>query len=150
MTPKPIPRLISKLCFHRLRIRRSKIQGWGVCADHEIPAHHKVIEYTGEKIGHQEAHRRWHSKYLFLLDSQWMIDGAVKGSGAEFINHSCDPNLETWIIKNHIYYISVRPIRKGEELTVDYNYDRSDERMPCKCGAKNCRGTINHRNHDGH
>ena len=31
--------------------------------------------------------------YLFTLDNYWTLDGAVGGSGAELINHSCTPNL---------------------------------------------------------
>jgi SET domain-containing protein len=34
-------------------------------------------------------------------------------------------------------------VRKGEELTIDYNYDDTDETMPCRCGRSNCRGVIN-------
>lgn len=149
MTPKPNPRINHKYCRFRLRIRRSKIHRWGVYTDHDIPANRKVIEYIGERISHREAHQRWHSRYLFLLDDQWMIDGAVEGSGAEFINHSCEPNLEACIIKEHIFYMSRRPVKEGEELTIDYNYDRTDEKMFCSCGAKNCRGTINQMRLDG-
>ena len=41
---------------------------------------------------------RWASRshnlhYLARLDSYWTVDGADGGSGAEFVNHSCDPNL---------------------------------------------------------
>ncbi len=129
-------------CF-QLRVGRSKIHGWGIYADQDIPVNRKVIEYTGEKISAKEAARRRKTPYLFVLNARWVIDGAVGGSGAEFINHSCAPNLVTRIMKGHILYMSLRPIRKGEELTVDYNYDETDETMRCACGAPKCRGTIN-------
>ncbi len=45
--------------------------------------------------------------------------------------------------KGHILYMSVRDIEKGEELTIDYHFDKDVEKVPCYCGAKNCRGTIN-------
>jgi uncharacterized protein len=67
----------------------------------------------------------------------------VGGSGAEIINHSCNPNLYSLIFKGHILYMSKREIRRGEELTVDYRFSEKIERMPCHCGAPNCRGTIN-------
>jgi SET domain-containing protein len=51
--------------------------------------------------------------------------------------------LVTRIVKGHILFMSLRPIRKSEELTIDYNYDDTDETMRCICGAPNCRGTIN-------
>ena len=39
--------------------------------------------------------------------------------------------------------MSQRAIRQGEELTIDYNYDHTDETMRCRCGKGNCRGIIN-------
>jgi SET domain-containing protein len=81
--------------------------------------------------------------YLFTLDSYWAIDGAVGGSGAEYINHCCEPNVWTLITKGHILYMAKRAIKKGEELTVDYCFAKDVERVECRCGAKNCRGTIN-------
>jgi len=138
-----IPRIDPKFCCFGLRVGQSKIHGWGLYADQDIPANRKVIEYTGEKISMMEAMRRQDTPFLFVLDDLWMIDGAVRGSGAELINHSCAPNLVTRIVKGHILFMSLRPIRKGEELTVDYNYDDTDETMRCVCGAPSCRGTIN-------
>jgi len=137
------PKIDPKFCCFGLRVGRSGIHGWGVYADQDIPPNRKVIEYRGEKISMIEAMRRRNTPYLFLLDDRWMIDGAVRGSGAELINHSCAPNLMTRIVKGHILFMSLRRIRKGEELTLDYNYDDTDETMRCICGAPNCRGTIN-------
>jgi SET domain-containing protein len=127
----------------RVSARRSRIHRWGVRAGETIPPGRKVMEYTGEKICRREQKRRQDSKYLFELDPYWTVDGGVGGSGAEFVNHSCDPNLASRILKGHILFFSRRRIRKGEELTVDYNFDRDAERVPCACGSARCRGTIN-------
>ena len=132
-----------QFCCFRLRVGRSRIHGRGVYADQDIPPNRKVIEYRGERIGMKEARKRRLTPYLFVLNHRCMLDGAVNGSGAELVNHSCAPNLVTRIMMGHILYMSLRPIRKGEELTVDYNYDETDETMSCVCGAPNCRGTIN-------
>lgn len=131
-------------CF-RLAIRESKIHRRGVYALEPIPARRKVIEYTGERISRRETKRRGEGPltYLFTLDDYWTLDGAFGGSGAEIINHSCDPNLFSCISKGHILYMSKRAIRRGEELTVDYMFDKKIEDVPCRCGAWNCRGTIN-------
>ena len=129
-----------------MRLARSKIHRWGVFATEFIPAKRKVIEYTGERINRRETKRRADEReftYLFTLDPYWTIDGAVGGSGAEYINHSCQPNLTSRIIKGHILYLSLRDIKPGEELTIDYRFDKKVERVPCKCGAAKCRGTIN-------
>jgi histone-lysine N-methyltransferase SETD1 len=39
--------------------------------------------------------------------------------------------------------MSARDIKPGEELTVDYRFDKKVERVECKCGTPKCRGTIN-------
>ena len=131
-------------CF-RLVIRASHIHRMGVYACERIPAHRKVIEYTGERISRRETKRRGdvNVTYLFTLDQYWTIDGAVGGSGAEIINHSCEPNLYAKILKGHILYMSKRVILPREELTIDYRFDKDVGPVPCRCGAAGCRGTIN-------
>jgi SET domain-containing protein len=131
-------------CF-KLQVRRSRIHRWGLYAGEDIPRRRKIIEYTGEKIGRRETKRRAQGplNYIFTLNSYWNIDGNVGGSGAQYINHSCDPNCYAWIHKGHILYMSAREIRKGEELTIDYHFEKDVEKVACSCGSKNCRGTIN-------
>jgi SET domain-containing protein len=129
-----------------MRLAASKIHRWGVYTTEFIPARRKVIEYTGERISRGETKRRAESSrliYLFTLDDYWTLDGAVGGSGAEYINHSCDPNLVSRVTNGHILYFSRRDIHAGEELTVDYHFGKKVERVPCRCGAASCRGTIN-------
>src|SRR5215831_18712797 len=139
------PSIDRRFARFRLKIRESSIHRRGVFALERIPKGRKVIEYTGEKISRRETKRRGQGSitYLFTLDSYWTIDGAVGGSGAEIINHSCEPNLYSKILSGHILYMSKRDIRKGEELTVDYLFDKDIGRVPCSCQAQNCRGTIN-------
>jgi len=128
-----------------LKLGRSAIHGRGVFAAERIPAGRKVIEYTGERIGRREARIRGLGPrtYLFTLDNYWTLDGSVGGSGAQYINHSCEPNLYSWIFKGHILYMSSRAIRKGEELTVDYHFSDKIQHVPCGCGSATCRGSIN-------
>lgn len=142
-TRSPVPTINAKYCCFRLRVGRSRIHHWGLYAEEDIPAHRKVIEYTGEKLDPRQRRQREHTRYLFVLDDYWTLDGSVGGSGAELVNHSCEPNLAARIMRGHILYFSRRQIRNGEELTVDYNYDETDEVMKCACRAENCRGTIN-------
>jgi len=131
-------------CF-QLEIRESRIHHRGVYTLEPIPARRKVIEYTGERISRRETKRRGQGTitYLFSLDDYWTLDGAAGGSGAEIINHSCDPNLRASVFKGHILYISNRRIEAGEELTVDYRFSDTIEHVRCCCNAHNCRGTIN-------
>lgn len=139
-----VPRIDPRFACFRLIIRRSRIHRYGVYAGEPIPANRKVIEYTGERVNRKEAKRRGEGAhtYLFAVDDYWTLDGAVGGSGAEIINHSCEPNLISRVMKGHVLYMSLRAIPKGAELTVDYNFGRNVERTRCVCGAKNCRGII--------
>jgi SET domain-containing protein len=139
------PQIDMKYACFRLRIAKSKIHRWGIYAEEDIPPRRKVIEYTGERISRRETKIRASRplNYIFTLDKYWCIDGSVNGSGAEYINHCCEPNVVARIIRGHILYFSLMPIKKGQELTVDYHFDKDVERVECACGAKNCRGTIN-------
>ncbi len=140
------PRIDPHYACFGMKLARSRIHRWGIYATEFIPRGRKVIEYTGERINRRETKRRANAReftYLFTLDPYWTIDGAAGGSGAEYINHSCDPNLVSRILKGHILYVSRRDIRPGEELTVDYRFDKKVEKVPCRCGSPNCRGTIN-------
>ncbi|MCX6631779.1 MAG: SET domain-containing protein-lysine N-methyltransferase [Candidatus Solibacter sp.] len=139
------PAIDSRYAQFKLCIRESRIHRRGVYAEEAIPAQRKVIEYTGERISRCETKRRGDGPvtYLFSLDDYWTLDGAVGGSGAEIINHSCDPNLRSMNTRGHILYVSKRAIRRGEELTVDYRFAKNIEQVPCRCGAKACRGVIN-------
>lgn len=109
-----------------------------------------VVEYTGEKISSEETERRERindlngTTYIFILDDNYCIDGAVGGSISKYINHSCDPNLEVEITDGRIYFLASKDIQKDEELSYDYAYDyEPDFLCPCRCGSPNCRGTIN-------
>ncbi|MCW5963716.1 MAG: SET domain-containing protein-lysine N-methyltransferase [Bryobacterales bacterium] len=140
------PRIDPRYASFGLEIRHSRIHRWGIYALERIPARRKVMEYTGERISRAETKRRGEERelhYLFTLNSYWTVDGSVGGSGAEYINHSCEPNLEARIIRDHILYFSLREIQPGEELLIDYRFEKKMDTVQCKCGAPNCRGTIN-------
>ena len=144
---KKTPSIDKRFACFKLSIKRSGIHRYGLYAEEFIPKGRKVIEYRGERINRRETRKRSDEQasmiYLFTLDSYWTLDGAVGGSGAEYINHCCDPSIRTWITKGHILYMAARDIKKGEELTVDYHFSKDVDKIPCKCGSPKCRGTIN-------
>jgi SET domain-containing protein len=144
MTPVQAPRIDPQYTCFDIVIRRSKIHRYGVYANQRIPARRKVIEYTGARLNRKQAAavQSGEYTYLFAVDDYWTLDGACGGSGAEIINHSCEPNLISRVMKGHILYMSLRAIKIGEELTIDYNFSDLKEMTPCSCGMKSCRGTI--------
>lgn len=129
----------------------SKIHGYGVFALKDIKKGEKIIEYQGEKVLKEESEKRGELEhqgmngevYIFTLNRKYDIDGSVGGSGAEYMNHSCDPNCEAVNEDNHIWIVAIKDIKKEEELSYDYGYDTDDyKNHPCKCGSKNCIGYI--------
>jgi SET domain-containing protein len=138
------------------RVRRSKIHGRGVFATRRIRAGTRIIEYRGERITAAEAELRYdddamdeHHTFLFEIDDETIIDAAVRGNAARFINHSCDPNCASFVEDGRVYIEAVRNIQPGAELTYDYQYKRDGMSSPewelryvCYCGAAKCRGTI--------
>jgi len=143
--PDARPSLNPAACFFALRHARSPIHRWGIFAIEAIPAGHRVIEYTGERVSPEEAARRSlrSQLYLFYLSTTQQIDGATGGSGAEYINHSCEPNLRAALSRRRLYLLSLRPIEAGEELLLDYRITSDGPRLPCHCGAASCRGYLN-------
>src|ERR1700691_825015 len=107
------PRIDPDMTCFRIEIRPSKIHRYGVYALQRIPANRKVIEYAGERINRLQASKRAEGDYtyLFAVDSYWTLDGAVGGSGAEIINHCCEPNLISRVMKGHVLYMSLREIK---------------------------------------
>lgn len=147
------PKIKANSTKWELLVQPSPIQGLGVFALEDIPADRKVIEYTGERITEREAVARFEKIWrsggeekricLFRLSKRYILDGAIGGSGAELINHGCDPNLTKRLIRGHIFYYSRRSIRPNEELTVDYGFEQDAVSVACWCGSPACRGTIN-------
>ena len=137
-------------------IRSSPIQGRGAFAIRPIPSGTRLIEYTGERITPAESEVRYpdkpgerHHTFLFAIDDGVVVDAAVDGNEARFINHSCDPNCDAIVENERIWITTVRDVAVGEELAYDYKYVLEERhtpgrkrRFPCHCGSKNCRGTI--------
>ncbi len=136
------------------KVKKSKIHANGVFATENIQKGKKIIEYIGEKVTRAEGDRRSErrlkrhlnskkigSVYIFELNKKYDIDGSPFYNKARYINHSCSPNCEVEIIRGHIWIISIKNIKKGQELSYDYGYEfDKDDYMDhvCKCGARNC------------
>ncbi|XP_067951702.1 histone-lysine N-methyltransferase 2C-like isoform X2 [Watersipora subatra] len=135
---------------------RSRIQGLGMFAARDIEKHTMVIEYIGEVIRNElaefrekiyEEHNR--GVYMFRNSVDYVIDATMSGGPARYINHSCDPNCVTETVNMDkdvkIVIIALRRISKGEELNYDYKFDLEDDssKIPCNCGASNCRKWMN-------
>lgn len=140
----------------RLEVRRSGIQGRGVFALKRLRKGMNIIEYHGERISLKEESKRYdearmkrHHTFLFEVDKNTSIDGAVGGNESIYINHSCNPNCESVNMDDRIYVEALKNIQPGVELTYDYRFEaeepvsEKDKKFyVCHCGAQKCRGTI--------
>jgi len=137
-------RINPKFAWYRLRIGRSPIHSTGVFALEDIPRGRRVIEYTGKRLTVEQGLKLGppRDRYLVRLSQRWLLDGRVGGSGAELVNHCCDPNLVCKGVNGHMLFYSRRRIRAGEELTLRYAYPVKITRVPCHCGSPKCRRTL--------
>lgn len=139
----------------RLRFQRSKIHDWGLVALESIEAEDFVIEYVGEVIRRRVSDIRERqyekmgigSSYLFRLDDGYVVDATKRGGIARFINHSCEPNCYTKVItvdgQKKIFIYAKKHISAGEELTYNYKFPLEEQKIPCNCGSRRCRGSLN-------
>ncbi len=128
----------------RLIIRSSGIHAAGCFTLEAVRKGQKIVEYTGERILHDDADKLYENlpyTYLFgTSDGETVVDGFGM---AMYVNHSCDPNCETEEeVDGKIWIKSIRAIKAGEELTYDYLLYEGDGDAPCSCGSKRCRGSM--------
>jgi len=146
----------------KIATRKSPIHGNGMFAVAQIRKGERLIEYKGRRRSHEDVDadesgdvESGHT-FLFTLNDDWVIDANFEGNDARWINHSCDPNCEAVLDededdpkKSRVFIESIRAIRPGEELTYDYGITLAERHTPrlkkiwaCRCGAKNCTGTM--------
>ncbi len=139
-----------------IKVRNSKIHGKGIFAKTNIPKNTKIIEYVGRKITKKQADKLYQASsdkeeskkkqlttYIFELNKKYDIEGNVPWNTARLINHSCEPNCESFNEQGHIWISSLKNIKKGEELNYDYGFPLEEyEDHPCRCGTKTCPGYI--------
>lgn len=139
-----------------IKVRHSRIHGYGVFALRRIRRGTHIIEYRGDRVSHREADQRYDDKdpadnhtFLFTVDANTVIDGGSNGNDARYINHGCDPNCQSVTVAKRIFIEALRTIQPGEELAYDYQIQRDADDSPdvdqifaCRCGAPSCRGSM--------
>lgn len=139
-----------------IEVRNSEVHGRGVFAVAPIKKGTRLLEYLGERVSHDDADKRYEDHdendnhtFLFIVDRNTVIDAAVGGNDARFINHQCSGNCESAIENRRVFIDAVRNIAPGDELGYDYEIGRDkddppnvDEIYACRCGTPKCRGTM--------
>ena len=150
-------RALGKRQYVKCQTKRERGKGWGLVTLENVPKGKLVQEYLGEVIDEKEKEDRlqsWTKEhpydpnfYVMALSGGYYVDARVFANQSRFINHSCAPNCKVMSvnvkgrIRNGIY--SIRDIKAGEFLCYDYHFDtKQGDRFACRCGAPNCRGTM--------
>jgi SET domain-containing protein len=138
-------------------VRTSPIHGRGVFATRTIRQGSDIIEYRGRRVSMEAADelpdsdpRNPYHTFLFELNDGRVIDAAVRGNAARWINHSCRPNCVPYENdEGRVFIEAKRTIRAGEELSYDYKLNVPGRHTNallanyvCRCGAPRCRGTM--------
>ena len=146
-------RRLQKRQWSKFKAFNTHTHGWGLHADSDIAPNSLIIEYCGEVITNKMAEERLQQQklngdrhvYMMQLDNDCIIDARHRGNISRLINHSCDPNcqLQRWVVgaETRIAIVAIKKIKKGTELTYDYQLSANEE-FKCLCGTKKCRGTL--------
>lgn len=146
---------LSRKQYKSTDVRRTGKKGHGLFAAENVKTGDFILEYLGEVLHEDEYHERkqryqdeGRSHYYFMtLSSSETIDATIRGNSGRFLNHSCAPNCETqkWMVRGElcIGIFATRDIAAGEELTIDYKFERFGEKPSrCFCMAGACCGWI--------
>jgi uncharacterized protein len=123
----------------------SRIDGQGAFAAEGIPARVKIGEIRGESVSVDEARiRATRSKRIMIveLSARKAVDFSRSTDPMRYTNHSCRPNAQLVIRNGRVEFFSLRAIRAGDEITVDYGETHHEGRLACRCGAPGCRGAL--------
>jgi len=130
--------------YEALFVKKSAIVGKGLYTRARIPKRAKIGEFGGERIGLREAARRARSRKVIAIVEldRFAYDASVGDNAFRWINHSCEPNTFMRCTPTRAEFYALRAIAPGEELTTDYVESQHDGKLPCRCGARGCRGFI--------
>ncbi|XP_043714929.1 uncharacterized protein LOC122663308 [Telopea speciosissima] len=145
-----------KYKYSKFKWFRCGKKGYGLQLLEDVSDGQFLIEYVGEVLDLHayEARQRTYASqgqkhfYFMTLNGSEIIDACAKGNLGRFINHSCEPNCRTekWMVNGEVCIglFAIRDIKKGEEVTFDYNYVRvyGAAAKKCVCGSSLCRGYI--------
>lgn len=139
----------NKYYYKYLEIKKSN-NGLGLFAKKNFKKREIILEFIGEIIHRTDFNKIKDKKRVDDYSIQISKDFFLLGTGKnrkiydDFINHSCDPNSYVYINGNKVLLISLKNIRRGEEITYDYSTTMYKDKwsIKCNCGSKICRGYI--------
>ncbi|MCL4178870.1 MAG: SET domain-containing protein-lysine N-methyltransferase [Verrucomicrobia bacterium] len=125
-------------------VRDSAIHGQGLFARTDLPGRRKLGQLSGCLVRLPFARKTVESEpaiYLVELSRRYALD-CREGNAFKHLNHSCEPNCYLRIIRRVVEVYTLKQIKQGTELTIDYGLTPHKEGMGCQCGSRECRRRI--------
>jgi uncharacterized protein len=116
-------------------VKDSNIQGKGVFANQDFKKGEIILKWDPLKLQEKDLDK-YPKKYIILVDKKYFL----MQSPEKYINHSCEPNAKTDLEAKGDR--AIRDIKKGEEITIEYQEDNFSDNPKCNCGSKNCKGFV--------
>lgn len=111
-----------------------------------------VEEYVGECLREEQFRDRWQAAkekelvYFCALLRGLIVDATQYGSFARFVNHHCDANaaLVPLLVcgERRVVVRLERSVKCGEEVTVQYGFEKGEYVQKCWCSGNSCKGWI--------
>lgn len=122
----------------------SPLMKFGLFAIRPIKAGEVVFVVKGDPVHIDIKNKKESMKYpnaIGVSRGNWV--NPHRGNPLVYLNHSCEPNAG---VKGSVTIVSLRNIKKGEHITIDYSTTECDElwslEVDCECGEKKCRKVI--------
>ncbi|KAI5886385.1 SET domain-containing protein [Schizophyllum commune H4-8] len=159
-----------------IEIFRTPNRGWGVRSPQPMKAGTIVGTFSGLLIKREAAENVPDEQRSYCFDlrgatgsshPEYTVNAWMTGNWSRFLNHSCEPNLDTYHVvwdtvpeenRPYIAFVANTDICAGLELTLDYHPELAhndggqakkkrkkvaeDAMIECDCGSTNCRGWI--------
>ncbi len=134
----------------KYKMRGNSISGYGIYATKDIEANELIFkgEERSQRIVSQSyVNNNWtvkelenFKKYAYPLSNEVFLLWDENPAGWAPQNHSCEANT----VYKGLNVVALHPIKKGEELTLNYADFLNDKMEPfnCTCGSLKCQGYI--------
>lgn len=125
-------------------------KGKELVATEDLPRGIIVEKFEGPVIKYAKVPKDMIRYAIFVGDKKEDDMWVVSKTNAIYANHSCNPNCR---VDDSLNIVTLKPVKKGEELTYSYNSLCEGEKISdfvwdkrwnfvCKCGSKKCQKKI--------
>ena len=136
--------------YHSTFVQSPHFEGKMLIATQDLEKGVIVEKFEGQTINYTDVPEDKICIAIYVGNNNGTNKWIVSDTNAIYANHSCDPNC---IIDDDLHIVTIRPVKKGEELTYSYNILEKGEKtedffwdprwnFECKCNSKKCRKNI--------